>query len=121
MKILKNSFGKEEKLCSDKDIDNLYQTGTSFLQHPIVVYYLPVKDIRFSKVLVSVSKKKFKNAVDRNLLKRRLREAYRLNKRILTNQYHLALVYVANGIVNYQEIEKGVKAGLEKLEKEGQS
>jgi ribonuclease P protein component len=117
VKILKNTFGKEEKLCSEKDIDTLYKTGTSFLQHPLVFYYLPAKDSRFTKVLVSVPKKKFKRAVDRNLLKRRLREAYRLNKSVLTEKYHLALVIVGTGIVNYHDVEKAVVAGLEKIQK----
>jgi ribonuclease P protein component len=116
LKILKNTFGKEEKLCSEKDIETLYKTGTSFLQHPLVIYYLPVAGLKQSRVLVSVPKKKFKKAVDRNLLKRRLRESYRLNKSLLNAGYHLALVYVANTLVNYQEIEKSVKAGLQKIQ-----
>jgi ribonuclease P protein component len=120
--ILKNTFGKEEKLCSEKDIDILYKTGTSFLQHPVVFYYLPAAPSeRFTRVLVSVSKKKFKKAVDRNLVKRRLREAYRLNKRSLSKTYHLALVFVANSLLNYPEIEKAVKQGLEKIQKDASS
>ncbi len=115
MKIFKNTFGKEEKLCSEKDIDALYKKGTSFLQHPIVFYYVPVADIKYSKVLVSVSKKKFKNSVDRNLVKRRLREAYRLNKSILTATYHVGLVYVANSILPYADFDKAIKQGLSKL------
>jgi ribonuclease P protein component len=118
VKILRNTFGKEEKLCSEKDIETLYKTGTSFLQHPLVFYYLPAKDIRFTRVMVSVSKRKFKNAVDRNLLKRRLRESYRLNKSLLPGTYHLALVFVANAMINYHDIEKAVKAGLEKIQRE---
>lgn len=119
MNILKNTFGKEEKLCSEKDIDTLYKTGTSFLNHPIVVYYLPMPDLKNSKVLLSVSKKKFKHAVDRNLIKRRLREVYRLHKSILQKKYHLAFVYVGNEMLTYQQIEKSMVAVMERIGKEG--
>jgi ribonuclease P protein component len=115
LSILKNSFGKEEKLCSEKDIDLLYKTGASFLSHPIVVYYLPKPELSFSKVLVSVSKKKFKRAVDRNLLKRRMREAYRLNKSILKAPFHFAFVFVGNDPVHYQLIEKALVSALKKI------
>lgn len=115
MKIFKNTFGKEERLCSDKDIDLLYKTGASFLQHPVVFYYVATANVKCSKVLVSVSKKKFKKAVDRNLVKRRLREAYRLNKSLLNSTFNIGIVYVAGSILPYAEVEKAVKTGLEKL------
>ncbi len=117
MNILKNTFGKEEKLCSEKDIENLYKVGSSFLNHPIVFYYLLMPDLKDTQVLVSVSKKKFKNAVDRNLIKRRLREAYRLHKFALTHKYHLALVYIGNEMLPYQQIERSVTQGLERIAK----
>lgn len=115
MKIFKNTFGKEERLCSDKDIDLLYKSGSSFLQHPVVFYYISTVNTKCTKVLVSVSKKKFKKAVDRNLVKRRLREAYRLNKTILNSTFNIGLVYVASNILPYAEVEKAVKTGLEKI------
>lgn len=118
MKILKNTFGKEEKLCSEKDIESLYKTGSSFLNFPIVFYCIPKPDLKLSKVLVSVSKKKFKKAVDRNLVKRRLREAYRLNKTILNKPYHLAFVFIGNELLTYAQIEKSIKLGLERIANE---
>lgn len=118
MNLIKNIFGKEEKLCSDKGIESLYKTGSSFLNHPIVVYYLALPDMKITKILISVSKKKYKHAVDRNLLKRRLREAYRLNKSILEKKYYLAFVYVGNEILSYQQIEKSMILGLKKIAQE---
>jgi ribonuclease P protein component len=118
LKILTNSLGKEERLCSAKDIETLYKSGTSFLNHPVVVYYLPQPELKFTRVLVSVSKKKFKRAVDRNLLKRRLREAYRLNKSILEKKGFLGLVYIGQEALPFGSIEKSVKAGLQKLMQE---
>lgn len=118
MKILANSFGKEEKLCSEKDIEALYKTGTSFLNHPVVIYFLPQPQLRYTRVLVSVSKKKFKKAVDRNLLKRRLREAYRHHKSLLDKKGFLGLVYIGQEALPLASIEKSVKAGLLKLMQE---
>lgn len=115
--MLKNSFGKQERLCSEKDIDFLYKSGTSFLSHPLVFYYLKKPEILFSKVMVSVSKKKYKRAVDRNLIKRRLREAYRLNKSLLTQKVHLGIVYIGNEKLPFSNIEKSMKEGLLKIPK----
>jgi len=116
LKTANNRFGKAEKLCGELDIDRLYKQGTSFLSHPVVFYYIPQPDLLKSQVLVSVSKKKFKNAVDRNLIKRRLREAYRLNKSILQHAHHIGMVYVGNSILEYNLIRKSVVEGLAKIE-----
>ena len=75
-------FSKEERLCSKSSLDLLFKNGSSFLLYPFRVSYLyseqpapfPVK------VVINVSKKRYKRAVDRNLIKRRTREAYRLHK-----------------------------------------
>ena len=116
MNILKNTFGKEEKLCSEKDIDALYKSGSSFLIHPVVVYYAEKPALKNTQVLVSVSKKKFKRAVDRNLLKRRLREAYRLNKHVLQKKHHLALVYIGNEQAPFTLIQHAVTEALKRIQ-----
>src|SRR5580698_8922914 len=76
------TFTKEERLCNKKLIHELFHKGSSFLCYPFKVSWLAVAEPQQfpAQVLLSVSKKRFKHAVDRNLLKRRIREAYRLGK-----------------------------------------
>ena len=76
------------------------------------------------KVLVSVSKRRFKRAYKRNLLKRRIREAYRLNKHLIfpllnKNSVNIviAVVYLSTEIKPYSEIEKAMINTLESLKK----
>ncbi|WP_443939558.1 ribonuclease P protein component [Pedobacter sp. MW01-1-1] len=76
------TFKKEERLCSRKYLDLLFKNGSSFLLYPFRVSYLFIDDAADVpvQVVINVPKKRFKRAVDRNLLKRRIREAYRLGK-----------------------------------------
>ncbi len=90
-------FLKEERLCSKTLIEMLFDNGSSFLLFPYRISYffytqpnhtsqiaanqLPKKTVCPVQILISVSKKKFKHATDRNRLKRQTREAYRLNKK----------------------------------------
>lgn len=81
-----NGFGlrKAERLCSKKAIDALF-AGTdskSLSAYPIRAVFRNTEEAGF-RILVSVSKRRFKHAVDRNRVKRQLREAYRLNKHLL--------------------------------------
>lgn len=80
-------FGKLEKLKSRKLVEELFARGNSIHVFPIRVFYkflpLPEDDRVFIEVGVSVSKRNFKKAVDRNRIKRLLREAYRLQKQEL--------------------------------------
>ncbi|MCX2575263.1 ribonuclease P protein component [Pedobacter sandarakinus] len=76
------TFQKEERLCSRKYLDLLFKNGSSFLLYPFRISYLFVDEplVVPAQVVINVPKKRYKRAVDRNLLKRRIREAYRLNK-----------------------------------------
>src|SRR6188472_2682765 len=89
-------FRKEEKLRKEKVIQELFDKGSSFYLFPFKVYYTPNPDQSspFHQVLISASKRNFKKAVDRNLIKRRMREAYRLQKNLLPADRKLQIAYI---------------------------
>ena len=82
-----NRFSKAERLCRKTVVEKLYAEGDSVAAYPLRAVYLtlePEEGEPTASILISVSKKRFRHAVDRNLAKRRLREAYRLNKHSFT-------------------------------------
>ena len=76
------TFKKEERLCNKRLIDGLFHNGSSFLCYPFKASWQFIDEpLKFpAQIVFSVSKKRYKRAVDRNLIKRRMREAYRLHK-----------------------------------------
>lgn len=105
------TYSKAEKLKSRKIIDLLFSEGKSVSKYPLRLVYAPTEGVN-EKLLfgVSVSKKYFKNASDRNYLKRVLRECYRLNKHLLNNNldkpYAFMFFYQTKELLSYQEIEE---------------
>ncbi len=116
------SFQKDERLCSKKLIDRLFMEGKSFFVFPLKIVYLETKiPSRFPvQAAFAVPKKNFKKAVDRNLIKRRMREAYRLIKSEFYNeigekQVAVFFIFTAKTIPEYRQIEAALKKGLKKL------
>lgn len=112
-------FPKREKLVSKKDIEELFKNGSSFYLRPLLMKYKPTLSGDAHQTLFSVSKRNYKRAVDRNLIKRRMREAFRLNKHLIDKPdgafYHIAFVYVEKTILPYDQIEPKLKKLIKRL------
>ncbi len=118
------SFHKSERLCSQKLIGDLFTSGESFLAYPLKVVFLKTEGPQphAAQAAFTVSKRNFKRAVKRNLLKRRMREAYRLNKarfceELAAKDLRIAMmfVYVGKDISEYPAIEKGMISAFKKV------
>ena len=121
------TFKKAERLSSKKTIKELFADGSSFFIFPfkIVWKFTELNSDYPAQVLISVSKRNFTKAVDRNRIKRQIRESYRKNKNSLysyaTNkqkQIAFALIFSSNKKIPYKEIESKIIVILQRLEKE---
>ncbi|HBH23705.1 MAG TPA: ribonuclease P protein component [Cytophagales bacterium] len=111
---------KHEILNRKKEIQELFENGSSFFLYPFKVFYLPVKENTPVKVLFSVSKRNHKKAVTRNLIKRRMRECYRQQKHQLQypNQNlscYLAFVYISKDIPEFNFLKNKLNKALVRL------
>ncbi len=118
------SFRKDEILRKKKFIDRLFAEGSSFYIYPFKVFYLitPLEADFPAQVMISVGKRSFRNAVDRNRIRRQVREAYRLNKQPLyeflvskNSQCVLAFIYTANIHLPGAEHQIKIKAAVKRL------
>ena len=120
------SFSNSEHLKSRKAIAGLFSDGQSVKGFPLRFQYniRPIKadDEVNMKVGFVVTKRNFKKAVDRNRIKRQMKEVFRLNRGVLNEELknkntHLdmMIIYVNASSSTYKNIEKGMKKGIEKL------
>lgn len=124
------TFNKEERLCSKRLIESLFHNGSSFVLYPYRVVFLPADSAAAEssppvQCILSVSKRRFKRAVDRNFIKRRMKEAYRLQKSFLydfldEHSLHLivAFQYVGKEKLPYEQLHQRMKQVLGKLKDE---
>lgn len=118
-------FRKEERLCSLKEIETLYSQGSSFAFYPFRIISIQADSSQKFPIqlVITVPKRKFKRAVDRNYLKRIIREAYRklkedflyekLNEKNL--KLHLMIIYSGNEIITAEKLEKKLNLALNRL------
>ncbi len=114
-----HTFPKTERLCSRKAIEALFAGGNrSFSAFPLRVVYRAVPDTA-TQVMLSVSKRHFKHAVDRNRTKRQIREAWRLNRDILLEDgdpgLHIAFIWLADELQPSDLIHRKMKNLLHRV------
>ncbi len=124
------TFSKNERLCSRILIDRLIEKGKSFNHSPFRITWLPIAESSAPiKVVISVPKRSFKKAVDRNKLKRQIREVYRKQKQSVYDvlkdlsagqaekRILVMIVYTAKTKLEFKEIEQKIIEALERLSK----
>lgn len=118
-------FPKTQRLHSAGLIQQLFKEGKTAFLYPFQYRFIckTDPDAHPPLILISVSKKRFRRAVDRNWIKRRIRESYRLNKSLLQSPegnfhlHYLAIIYVAKEKMEFHDLDKKLKAGLKRLNK----
>ncbi|WP_296146378.1 ribonuclease P protein component [uncultured Flavobacterium sp.] len=116
-----STYPKSEKLKSRNTIDLMFKSGKSVSKYPLRLVFIKgnVDEGQQLKMGVSVSKKYFKKAVDRNYFKRVLRETYRLNKHLLIENlqepHAFMLLYQSKDRLTYEEINKKTIQVFEKF------
>tara|TARA_B110000238_G_scaffold77250_1_gene85149 strand:+ start:346 stop:783 length:438 start_codon:yes stop_codon:yes gene_type:complete len=114
---MKHTLGKLERLKSRKLIEKLYQDGSSVKSFPLRMVYLQTKHTSDfpAQIGVSVSKRNFKSAVDRNRIKRLLRESYRLQKEIVYDHLEIPYVFMISYIAKEEVKHEEIYAKMTKL------
>lgn len=128
MSVNRHTLSKAERLKSYKRIRVLFAEGQKLKVHPLLVYYQIREQLDNSneriqlQMGVSVGARYFKKAVDRNLIKRRIREAYRINNTDLKQELmgkaiglDVFFVYTSNELLPYTQLETTMQKALEIL------
>ncbi len=118
------TFKKEERLYGHAALENVYTNGKHLHNNAIKIIYteVPPSDQPACRVVFSVPKRSFKKAVDRNLIKRRMREVYRHHKHVLyqhlaekQKHIHIYLIYSSKQIISFDELQENLIQALQIL------
>ena len=105
-------YPRQAHLKSKKIIDRLFEEGKRAKSFPLSVTFLPLKDAPLNQAGFAVSKRNFKNATDRNRIKRQLREAYRGNQHLLHTKngtkFALLFIYLAKESLDFHQINEAM-------------
>lgn len=120
MSIIRHTLPKPERLCGINRVDSLFRDGSSFVCYPFRVLWNVTTVEKDPSVcfMVSVSKRKLKHAVDRNKVKRLVREAYRLNKQLLFDfvteglSFHVAFIWIPTEALPFEKVSHKMQASL---------
>jgi len=125
---LSQRFRKNERLCSRYLIEKLFKEGSSFLVFPIRVTYFQIEGREIARlksplqVMFSVSKKRFKKSVQRNRIKRLMRECWRINKSPLTEKINkhekhiiVNLVFIGESIPDFALLNTKIISIIKRL------
>ncbi|MET3730730.1 ribonuclease P protein component [Moheibacter stercoris] len=115
---MKFSLGSDKRLKSQKKIDRLFTEGKRIQKFPLrAVFFAEESETPKIQIAVSVPKKLVKKANNRNLIKRRMREAFRLNQYQLNTSQNLDImfIYSTSEIMDYAKIEKSMKVLIDSL------
>ncbi len=127
MAITRFTFKKEERLSSRKILTELFEKGKSIVVSPFRLSFLKTKLVSSSpaQIAFSVPVKNFRQAVDRNRIKRQMREVYRKNKSsvyaLLENQKSqcaMMIVFIGKSKPTFEEVEQKLKLTLHRFEEE---
>lgn len=120
---MRKTFPKRERLYRKKLIRALFDQGKSYNFFPVKLIYLSSSEISQNQVLFAVPRRNFKKAVERNRIRRQMREAYRLHKHRISYspdkdvRFLLAYIYIARKQHSYQDIASKIKVSLDRLTK----
>lgn len=119
-----NTFSKEERICNDMQITRLFEQGASFICYPVRVVWMESEEARLKpvRILISVSRKKIRHAVDRNRIKRLIRESYRINKTALNQKAEavgivvtICFIWLPTETVEFMKLEKKIFEALRRI------
>ena len=122
--LIRNTFRKPEKICNQKQIDTLFASGKSYTNGLFRLIYIETTPVGIPpvQVLIAVPKKNLRNAVDRNRMKRLIREAYRLSKHKTIafldkagKHYDIAFVFTGKICVSQSETLAAINVLLDRL------